>query len=158
MPVTFIYYNSKPQLDTLWRGSDPCWASHPSHPAVLWSGCSLALFSVDYGNDEFQSLPKNNYLANNRLQNLEILISSSQNLGVSSSLYIHRHTHIMHAYSHTRLTHMYTYTMGSDQMDPTRKSTIKLLNEGVPVVAQGVKNPTQCPWRCRFNPWPCFVG
>ena len=28
----------------------------------------------------------------------------------------------------------------------------------VPVVAQWVKNPTQCPWGCRFNPWSHSEG
>ena len=29
---------------------------------------------------------------------------------------------------------------------------------GVPVVIQQVKNPTYCPWGCRFNTWPRLVG
>ena len=35
------------------------------------------------------------------------------------------------------------------------------LNEGegrVPIVAQRVRNPTQCPWGCSFDPWPHSVG
>ena len=31
-------------------------------------------------------------------------------------------------------------------------------SKGVPVVAQQVKNLTQCPQRCRFDPWPRSVG
>ena len=32
------------------------------------------------------------------------------------------------------------------------------VSEGFPVVAQWVKNPTQCPLGCMVNPWPCSVG
>ena len=31
-------------------------------------------------------------------------------------------------------------------------------SRGVPVVAQQVKNQTQCLWGCGFDPWSCSVG
>ena len=33
-----------------------------------------------------------------------------------------------------------------------------LIGLGVPIVAQGVKNWTQCPWGCEFDPQPLSVG
>ena len=32
------------------------------------------------------------------------------------------------------------------------------IRKEVPIVAQQVKNPTQCPWRCKFDPGPRSVG
>ena len=40
----------------------------------------------------------------------------------------------------------------------TAVSGIKTLSIGVPVVAQWVKNPKQCPGGCEFDPWPRSVG
>ena len=34
----------------------------------------------------------------------------------------------------------------------------KVLGLGGPIVTQWVKNPIQCPWGCRLDPWPCSVG
>ena len=34
----------------------------------------------------------------------------------------------------------------------------KYYRKGVPTVAQQVKNPTQCPWGCRFDPHPALLS
>lgn len=68
----------------------------------------------------------------------------SQNLGMTSSLYTYTHIQNVYIFTYTAYTHthMYTHNMVNDQMNPTRKSNVKLVNGDpiFPLLIKG-KNP-----------------